>query len=102
VLPMLADFVLANRDAIITSTRTRVAARKSPQPSAAELQNGIPAFLDQLADALRLAEATDRIDHEQIGRSAGRHGQDLLRMGLTVGKSFTTTETSAKRSPSSP
>jgi signal transduction histidine kinase len=83
---MLADFVIANRDAIIATSRARVAARKCPEPSAAELRNGIPTFLDQLAIALRLAESSDLIDHEQIGRSAGRHGQDLLRMGLTVGQ----------------
>jgi len=41
-------------------------------------------FLDQLGDALRLAKATDVIDHEQLAMSAGRHGQDLHSLGLTV------------------
>jgi signal transduction histidine kinase len=85
-LAVLADFVLENRDAIIVNARARVASRKSPQPSAAELENGVPAFLDQLAAALRLAESTDVVDHDQIDVSAGRHGQDLLRLGLTVGQ----------------
>ena len=85
-MPVLADFVIANRTAIIATARARVAARKSPEPSVAELRNGIPAFLDQLTEALRIAESSDVIDHEQIGTSAGRHGQDLLRMGLTVGQ----------------
>jgi hypothetical protein len=40
--------------------------------------------LDQLVDALRLAKSSDVVDHEQIDRSAGRHGEDLLRMGLTI------------------
>lgn len=83
---MLADFVTTNRDAIIAAARARVAARKSPEPSEVELWTGIPVFLDELADALRLAESSDVIDHEQIGRSAGRHGRDLLRLGLTVGQ----------------
>jgi len=83
---MLADFVIANRDAIIATARARVAARQCPEPSEAELRNGIPAFLDQLADTLRVAESSDLIDHAQIGSSAGRHGQDLLRLGLTVGQ----------------
>jgi signal transduction histidine kinase len=51
-----------------------------------ELTNGIPVFLDQLADALRLARTSDVVDHAQLGRSAGRHGLDLLRMGLTIGQ----------------
>lgn len=83
---MLADFVIANRDTIIAATRARVAARKSPEPSDIELKTGIPAFLDELADALRLAESSDVVDHAQIGRSADRHGLALLRLGLTVGQ----------------
>lgn len=83
---MLADFVIANRDAIIATARTRVTTRKCPKPSDAELLNGIPAFLDQLTDALRVAESGDMSDHTQIGSSAGRHGRDLLSMGLTVGQ----------------
>lgn len=83
---MLADFVIANRDAIIATARARVATRKCPEPSDAELLNGIPAFLDQLTDALRVAESGDLMDHAQIGSSAGRHGRDLLRLGLTVGQ----------------
>jgi signal transduction histidine kinase len=81
---MLDDFVILNRDAIIAQTRRRVASRTCPKPSHAELTNGIPVFLDQLVDALRMARASDVIDHEQIGKSAGRHGHDLLRMGLTI------------------
>jgi len=83
---VLADFVIANRDTIIAATRARVAARKRPEPSDIELKPGIPAFLDELAVALRLAESSDLIDHEQIERSADRHGLDLLRLGLTVGQ----------------
>jgi signal transduction histidine kinase len=81
---VLADFVNANRAAIIEMTQARVASRKCPEPTTVELRNGIPVFLEQLGDALRLAESSDLIDHVQIGRTAGRHGQDLLRMGLTV------------------
>lgn len=83
---MLADFVIENRDAIIAVARARVASRTCPEPSAAELENGVPAFLDQLAAALRIAESSEVVDHDQIGSSAGRHGHDLLRLGLTVGQ----------------
>ena len=83
---MLADFVSSNRDAIIAGTQTRVASRTAPKPSDMELKNGIPLFLDQLADALRLAALGEVTNHEQMNKSAGKHGHDLLRMGLTIGQ----------------
>jgi len=55
-----------------------------PKPTETELTSGIPVFLDQLGDALRLAESSDEVDHEAIRKSAGRHGNDLLRLGLTI------------------
>jgi signal transduction histidine kinase len=81
---MLADFVVSNREEILHRSRMRVAARMHPAPSEAELTNGIPIFLDQLCVALRLATHTSHIDHEQIGKSASRHGQDLFRLGLSI------------------
>jgi signal transduction histidine kinase len=81
---MLDAFITANRDTIITRTRKRVSARETPRATQAELANGIPTFLDQLGDALRLAKSSDTIDHQQINESAGQNGRDLLRLGLTV------------------
>ena len=81
---VLDEFIVSNRSAIIERARTRVASRTSPKPTDVELTNGIPVFLDQLGDALRFAKSSDVIDHSQISSSAGRHGQDLLRMGLTI------------------
>jgi len=81
---VLEDFIIANREAIIARTQARVAARKCPRSSSVELADGIPVFLDQLGEALRLSRTTTVVNHEQIGKSAGRHGQDLLRMGLTI------------------
>ena len=83
---MLAEFVSLNREAIIIGARARVASRTAPLPSEAELANGIPIFLDQLAAALRLAEVSQVTDNAQISSTAGRHGHDLLRMGLTIGQ----------------
>ena len=81
---MLVDFLKRNREVIIAQSRARVAARTHPKPSESELTNGIPVFLDQLGDALRLAESSEVVDHEEIRKSAGRHGNDLLRLGLTI------------------
>lgn len=83
---MLSDFVAKNRDAIIAGTRARVARRAWPAPNELELEDGIPIFLEQLADALRLAETSPVAENEAISRSAGQHGLDLLRMGLTIGQ----------------
>jgi hypothetical protein len=81
---MLDDFLISNREAIIARTQARVASRTRPKPSDVELEHGIPVFLDQLGDALRVAKSSDAIDHDEITRIAGRHGSELLRMGLTI------------------
>jgi signal transduction histidine kinase len=83
---VLDNFVHANRDAIIARSRARVAARTSPSPTEVELTNGIPVFLDQVGDALRMARSSGVIDHEQLAKSAGLHGSDLFRMGLSIGQ----------------
>jgi len=83
---MLEALVVSNRDAILAAARARVAARRCPAPTDVELKSGIPVFLDQLGVALRLAKSTTRVDHEEIGRSATRHGSDLLQLGLTIGQ----------------
>lgn len=83
---VLDVFLVSNRAAIIARAQARVASRKCPTPSDRELEDGIPTFLDQLGAALRLAKLSDVIDHVDIGKSASRHGHDLLRMGLTIGQ----------------
>jgi signal transduction histidine kinase len=83
---VLANFIFANREVILGRARARVASRTSPTPSDVELTNGIPVFLDQLGDALRMGRSSDAIDHEALSASAGRHGGDLFRMGLTTGQ----------------
>jgi signal transduction histidine kinase len=80
---MLDGFLITNRDTILARARARVSSR-FPKPSDEELVNGLPMFLGQLGDALRLAKLGDVIDHEEIRKSAGKHGRDLLRMGLTI------------------
>ena len=81
---MLHDFIRSNRDVILARIRMRVASRTTPEPSQVELANGIPVFLDQLGEALDLAKSSDVIEHDKIRESASRHGNDLLRLGLTI------------------
>ncbi|MEO7731552.1 MAG: hypothetical protein ABIY55_11305 [Kofleriaceae bacterium] len=78
---MLDNFVVEHRSEIISRTKARATIRTGPMP---DLPKGIPAFLDQLVTALRLADATDKIDHDQIRKSAAKQGDTLYDMGLSV------------------
>jgi len=77
---VLQDFIAVNRDEIITRCRAKVVNRSMPPPSAAEIDHGVPLFLDQLVDALRLGVRSS----PQIASSALLHGHDLLVQGFTV------------------
>jgi signal transduction histidine kinase len=83
---MLEEFIRSNRAIILSRAQARVGSRVSPRSGDAELKNGIPVFLDQLCEALRRAKTNEVVDHEQLGVSAGLHGQDLFRIGLTIGQ----------------
>ena len=76
---MLHDFITLNREDIIARCRAKVASRSIPPPSEAEINHGVPLFLEQLVDALRSGTSGVEID-----RSAGQHGHDLLLQGFTV------------------
>ena len=81
---MLHDFIVANRDAIISRTRERVGDRPWPSVSTREIEYGVPLFLTQLAETLRL-EATDTpFPATVIGSTAARHGAELLEAGFNV------------------
>src|SRR6186713_2261140 len=77
---MLHEFIAVHRDEIIRRCRAKVATRSVPPPTQAEIDHGVPVFLDQLVNALRLG----LIASPEIGRSAVQHGHDLLRQGFTV------------------
>jgi signal transduction histidine kinase len=77
---MLDEFVRVNRAAILDRARAKVAARRAPRPSDAELKEGIPLFVDQLVTALGRPGASTA----EIGEHAARHGSDLLSLGFTV------------------
>jgi signal transduction histidine kinase len=77
---MLHDFIAENREEIIRRCRAKVAARSIPPPTEVEINHGVPVFLDQLREALRLGQTAS----PEIDRSAIQHGHDLLRRGFTV------------------
>jgi len=77
---VLHEFLFTNRAAIIARTRAKVAARPVPCATEAELENGIPLFIDQLIGALRSPSPSS----EAVAESASKHGRELLKKGLTV------------------
>jgi signal transduction histidine kinase len=81
---MLDDFIAQHRDEIISSTQQRIRVRRCPKPTALELTDAIPLFVDALVAALRLTRTSDVVDHDKIGAVAARHGRDLVGRGLTV------------------
>src|SRR5438067_359824 len=97
---MLHEFLSKNRDELIARCRAKVARRPAPRPTDGELRYGIPLFLTQLIEALRLEEtqgsgAANKVSFalsqiqttprdSDIGRAAAQHGNELLRKEFTV------------------
>jgi signal transduction histidine kinase len=76
---MLFEFITMNRDEIIARCRAKVATRSVPPPTAAEVDHGVPVFLDQLGHALRGGTS-----HPSIATSAILHAHDLVVKGFTI------------------
>jgi signal transduction histidine kinase len=81
---MLYEFLLANSEATLARARKRVAQRSAPVATEVELTVGLPVFLNQLVDALRLAESSGEVNHDSITTTARQHGSTLLHRGFTV------------------
>ena len=77
---MLHEFIGANRGEIIERCRAKAASRLLTPLTGAAMEHGVPVFLDQLANALRLGLTTS----PEINRSASQHGHDLLRQGFSL------------------
>ena len=98
---MLLAFLSQNRDTLIARCRSKVATRRTPRATEHELVHGVPLFLDQLIEALRLEQAfhssatgtppfgppaIQTSSSHDIGRTATRHATELLQRGFTVGQ----------------
>ena len=81
---MLYEFIELNRDLIISRTRDRVRTRPWPSVAPGELEHGVPLFLTQLSQTLRLEATSAPFPTDSIGAAAARHGGDLLRSGFTL------------------
>jgi signal transduction histidine kinase len=85
---MLHEFLEVNRTELIQRCRDKVARRAAPAATAAEIEHGIPLFLKQLIETLRMEqrppESGARDVHGELSTGATRHGRDLLLRGFTV------------------
>jgi signal transduction histidine kinase len=80
----LREFIATRRYDILARARGRVRARRAPAATEAELTTALPAFLDQLGEALRKAASSVSVDHTEITASAAEHGGQRFLQGLTV------------------
>ena len=76
----LYDFIDENRDELIGRCRAKVAKRSAPPPTEAEINHGVPLFLDQLCEELRHGPSKTH----DISKSAMEHGHDLLLQKFTI------------------
>ncbi len=79
---MLHEFLETKRGEIITRTKVKVAARAVPRATEIELTHGVPLFVDQLIDTLKRS----RLRSDEMDASATKHGDEMLRMGFSVGQ----------------
>lgn len=80
----LHDFIVANRDELISRARAKVSARPWLSASADDLRHGVPLFLSQLSETLRRETRAIPYPDSAIGATAAKHGRDLLAKGCTL------------------
>jgi len=95
---MLHQFLTAHRVHLIERCRLKVANRRAPKATDAELEHGIPLFIDQLIKTLRVEQTSEPLRSRkvsgpegggtptlsEIGSTAAQHGRELQQHGFTV------------------
>ena len=90
---MLHEFVTSHRTELIARCRDKVGKRLLPSEIPLALDHGVPLFLQQLVETLRLEQrephpAAFEVERSpaatEIGRAATVHGAEMLRLGYTV------------------
>ena len=81
---MLHEFITSYRDPIIARTREKLTDRPWPLASTSELEYGVPLFLTQLAETLRLETTPTPFPQQTIGASAAEHGRELRALGFNI------------------
>lgn len=80
----LFEFITLHREEVLSRARQKVTSRRWPSVTRDELENGLPLFLTQLAETLRLKFTSEPFSATAIGTTAEKHGGDLLAEGFTV------------------
>jgi hypothetical protein len=60
-VPLLHEFLSTNRAAIVARAREKVVARPAPRATEEELASGIPLFLRQLTETLRVSHVSSAV-----------------------------------------
>jgi signal transduction histidine kinase len=81
---MLYEFIAMHREEIVARARDRVRVRPWPSVSSQEIEHGVPLFLTQLAETLRLEATAAPFSSDAIGSTATRHGAELSAVGFSV------------------
>jgi signal transduction histidine kinase len=81
---MLYEFLTGYRDDIVARAAHRARGRLSSPVSDHEIEHGVPMFLTQLAETLRMEGTATPFSSDAIGSTAARHGEELLAAGFTV------------------
>ena len=81
---MLYEFITAQRDEIIVKARTKLTDRPWPHVSPVELEYGVPLFLTQLSETLRLENTDSPFPDSEIEDSGRKHGEQLRALGFNV------------------
>jgi signal transduction histidine kinase len=94
---MLHEFLATNRTELIHRCRLKVARRFAPKAAPAELEHGIPRFLDQLIKTLQVEQTSEPLRSirvsgpsgggpvaSEIAVTATLHGRELSQKGFTA------------------
>jgi signal transduction histidine kinase len=95
---MLHEFLAHNQAELIGRCRSKVAERPASQATDAQLAHGVPKFLYQIIDTLKVEQTLEPMRSRkvsgpagggkpvlsQIGETAAQHGRELLQYGFTV------------------
>jgi hypothetical protein len=90
---MLHEFLTTNRQLLIGRCREKVTKRFGSAESVAIVDHGVPLFLQQLVETLRIEQNSSFREGEEteatpaptdIGRAAALHGTELLLRGFTI------------------
>jgi hypothetical protein len=72
---VLHEFLASNRLELIHRCRTKVGERVAPKPTDAELEHGIPLFLDQLIKTLQMEQTSEPLQSRKVSGPAGGVGR---------------------------